>query len=73
MNFMIQSTLVNFNDSPTLVNYCKVKHRYHGMYRVWIGEYSNTFFRDVDSGNWVEEDLGFTELAQEFRKNIYTP
>ncbi len=62
---MIQSTEIIFNGASTPVNYCEIKNRYHLMYRVWIGDYSNIIFRDVDSGKWVEEDLGFTSFAQE--------
>lgn len=30
---------------------------------VFADGYENFFFTDVESGQWVEEDLGFTELA----------
>lgn len=30
---------------------------------VFADGYENLFFTDVETGNWVEEDLGFTQLA----------
>lgn len=44
----------------------EVNHRNHSMYRVAFSNgYENVFFTDVETGNWLEEDLGFTSLAAE--------
>ena len=42
----------------------QVAHRQHLMYHVVFDNgYENVFFTDVESGNWIEEDMGFTKLA----------
>ena len=44
----------------------EIIHRHHCMYRVnFDNGYENIFFTDVETGNWLEEDLGFTSLAAE--------
>ncbi len=46
------------------ITFTSIVHRYHRMYHVSFSNgYSNVFFTDVESGRWIEEDLGFTELA----------
>lgn len=38
---------------------------HRGIFRViFSNEYENIFYKDVESGRWIEEDLGYTELAQ---------
>lgn len=32
--------------------------------------YENIFFQDVETGKWLEEDLGFTELAEQVGKVV---
>jgi len=42
-----------------------IEHPHHRMYRVIFDDgYENVFFTDVETGNWLEEDLGETELAR---------
>lgn len=42
-----------------------VAHPHHRMYHVIFEDgYENMFFTDVETGAWMEEDLGETELAQ---------
>lgn len=42
----------------------EIPYRKHSMFHVLFeNEYENIFFIDVESGRWVEEDLGFTQLA----------
>ncbi len=49
----------------------EISHRNHLMYKVsFKNEYENIFYTDVESGRWIEEDLGFTELAREVGKQI---
>ncbi len=44
----------------------EVPNRRHCMFKVTFKDsYENIFFTDVETGKWVEEDLGFTQLAQE--------
>ncbi len=48
-----------------------IPHKQHSMYKVTMESgYNNIFFTDVESGNWVEEDLGFTKLAKKIGVEI---
>ena len=56
----------------------EILHRHHNMYKVvFENGYENIFYTDVESGKWMEEDLGFTELAakigDEIRNYLRTP
>jgi len=43
----------------------EIAHRHHMMYKVeFESGYENIFYTDVETGNWIEEDLGFTELSK---------
>ncbi|MEO7524684.1 MAG: hypothetical protein ABIT58_11350 [Ferruginibacter sp.] len=49
----------------------EIPNRHHNMFKViFKNGYENIFFTDVDSGLWVEEDMGFTQLAQEIGNQI---
>ncbi len=49
----------------------EIKSRHHCIYRVsFKNEYENIFFTDVETGLWIEQELGFTELAQEVGRQI---
>jgi len=42
----------------------ELSHHLHIMYHIAFSNgYENIFFTDAESGEWVEEDLGFTSLA----------
>ena len=42
-----------------------IAHPHHRLYRVIFEDgYENMFFTDVETGNWIEEDLGETTLAR---------
>ena len=42
----------------------EIVHRHHNMYKVsFESGYENIFYTDVETGKWIEEDLGFTSLA----------
>ena len=42
-----------------------VTHPHHRLYHVIFEDgYENMFFTDVETGNWIEEDLGETVLAR---------
>jgi len=41
-----------------------VSHPHHRLYHVIFEDgYENMFYTDVETGNWIEEDLGETDLA----------
>ncbi len=49
-----------------------IDHPYHQLYHVRFDDgYENIFFTDVETGNWIEEDLGETALAGNFGTKIY--
>jgi hypothetical protein len=49
----------------------EVPHRQHNMYKViFQNGYENVFYTDVETGEWIEEDLGFTQLATQIGKQI---
>lgn len=49
----------------------EIVHRHHNMYKVSFKDgYENIFYTDVETGYWIEEDLGFTTLAAEVGKQI---
>ena len=46
-------------------------YKNHSMFHVLFeNEYENIFFVDVETGKWIEEDLGFTQLALNVGKAI---
>jgi hypothetical protein len=54
-------------------NAIEVPHRQHSMYKViFENGYENVFYTDVESGKWIEEDLGFTQLAAKIGEQINT-
>lgn len=49
----------------------EVVHPIHCMFHaVFDDGYENIFFADVESGEWVEQDVGFTSLAAMIGKKI---
>lgn len=51
----------------------EISHRNHQMYKVCFkNQYENIFYTDVETGRWIEEDLGFTSLADQIGKQIRT-
>lgn len=49
----------------------EIIHRHHNMYKVsFKSGYENIFYTDVETGKWIEEDLGFTDLAYEVGDQI---
>jgi len=46
-------------------------HPVHLMAHVQFEDgYENIFYNDVETGNWIEQDLGFTNLAEETGKRL---
>ncbi len=55
---------IYYNGSNTRVEISEIYHPVHLMFHAKFGDgYENIFFTDVESGRWIEQDLGFTELA----------
>ena len=51
----------------------EISHRNHQMYKVCFrNQYENIFYTDVETGKWIEEDLGFTSLANKVGKQVST-
>lgn len=49
----------------------EIENKQHSMFKVLFKNgYENIFFTDVESGQWMEEDLGFTILAKEIGTQI---
>jgi len=49
-----------------------IDHPYHQVYHVLFDDgYENIFFTDVETGAWIEEDLGETALAGSFGIKVY--
>ncbi|MBC7535580.1 MAG: hypothetical protein H7258_07810 [Ferruginibacter sp.] len=49
----------------------EVSNRNHNMFKViFRNGYENIFFTDVETGKWVEEDMGFTQLARDIGGQI---
>lgn len=54
-----------------LVTLSEMAHPIHCMFHaVFEDGYENIFFADVESGEWVEQDVGFTSLASMIGKKI---
>ena len=68
MNTMIH---LQFEERMVAALVSQIANRNHSMYKlIFESGYENIFFIDVETGNWIEEDLGFTLLAQEVGKEI---
>jgi hypothetical protein len=63
--------IVNTEGKESIAWITEIPHRHHAMYKVeFESGYENIFFTDVESGGWIEEDLGFTALAIQVGKEI---
>lgn len=46
------------------VMFDEITHPVHNMFHVQFDDgYENIFFSDVETGEWIEQDVGFTRLA----------
>ena len=62
---------LNIDGVETFAWISEVKCRHHHTFRIsFKNEYENIFFTDVETGLWIEEDLGITALAQEVGRQI---
>ena len=68
---MIKPIQIFFNDRLYTAEISEIYHPIHWMFHVkFDDEYENIFFSDVETGKWVEQDLGFTTLADKVGKEI---
>ncbi|MEO5983964.1 MAG: hypothetical protein ABIP80_00575 [Ferruginibacter sp.] len=62
---------LQLDNEETFAWVTEISHRNHQMFKVsFKNDYENIFYTDVETGKWVEEDLGFTSLAYEVGKQI---
>lgn len=60
-----------FDGAMSAVLVSEIQHSHHLMYHVTFESgYSNNIFTDVETGKWVEEDLGYTGLAESLGSEI---
>ena len=70
---MNQSIHLIHDGVETSAEITEIRHRKHRMFRVHFENgYENIFFTDVETGEWIEEDFGATELAIEVGKQLQT-
>lgn len=49
----------------------EIANRHQNQFKLSFTDgYENIFYADVETGKWVEEDLGFTSLASEAGKHL---
>jgi len=61
---MTQKIELELHGTMKMVTVEEVFHRFHNMIKVYFENgYENLFYTDVETGRWIEEDLGFTECA----------
>lgn len=62
MNTPIQ---ILIDDRLCTAEISEIYHPIHWMFHISFDDgYENIFFSDVETGNWIEQDLGFTSLAE---------
>ncbi len=63
---------MRLNNDVCSAQVTEVENLFQTQYHVLFGDgYQNIFFTDVESGAWIEEDLGETDLAVSFGKRIF--
>lgn len=51
----------------------EIANRQHSMFRISFKDgYENIFYTDIESGRWIEEDMGYTELAEKVGGQVRT-
>jgi hypothetical protein len=56
---------LEINDALQAAVVKEIAHPRHSLFHVsFENGYENIFFTDVETGEWLEEDLGFTKLAE---------
>ena len=68
---MEHAVKLNVDGESQLVKLNEMVHPIHCMFHVSFEDgYENIFFADVESGRWVEQDVGFSSLAEMIGKKI---
>jgi hypothetical protein len=61
---IVERIIINVEDNTQTVAVSRLHHPLHLMYQVQFDDgYENIFFTDPETGCWIEQDLGKTELA----------
>lgn len=61
----------NVDNTETFGSVSRISNKIHNMFRIVFKDgYENIFYTDVETGRWIEEDLGFTELASQVGNQI---
>lgn len=62
---------LNVDGNETFGRVSKVMNKMHNMFKIVFKDgYENIFYTDVETGRWIEEDLGFTDLAMKVGRQI---
>lgn len=62
---------LNVDGAESFAWVTEIPNRKHNMFKViFKNGYENVFFTDVETGKWIEEDLGFTKLASDIGSQI---
>jgi len=68
---MTNKIRVNHENELLEGEFTELGHHLHIMYHIkFTNGYENIFFTDAESGEWIEEDLGFTSLAASVGKTL---
>lgn len=68
---MDHTITINVEGATQSVTLSEMVHPIHCMFHaVFEDGYENIFFMDVESGGWVEQDVGFTSLAAMIGKRV---
>jgi hypothetical protein len=68
---MVKPILLVYEERLYTAEISEIFHPMHWMFHVHFNDgYENIFFSDVETGKWVEQDLGFTPLAELVGKKI---
>lgn len=61
----------NIDGTETFGSVSRISNKMHNMFRIAFKDgYENIFYTDVETGKWIEEDLGFTDLARQVGNQI---
>jgi len=68
---MLKAIQLLYNDRICTAEISEIYHPIHWMFHVNFDDgYENIFFSDVETGKWVEQDMGFTALAELIGRKI---
>ena len=68
---MEHAVKLNVDGESQLIKVSEMAHPVHCMFLVQFEDgYENIFFTDIEHKKWVEQDIGFSTLAQQVGKQI---